>query len=137
MSLTNGDSVKPALAAHLSPYSSTSSSRVGTPGNDASIHRVKNVPGYTTPVFSGKQAQRAKVHETVAAKGFIPRELVKNEVAWFYDNLGIDDTYFSNESVEVISDHILALFGAKVYPSVHGIRRCADRQAPGPCLYQT
>jgi glutamate dehydrogenase len=28
--------------------------------------------------------------------------------------LGIDDTYFSNESVPVISDHIIALFGAKV-----------------------
>ena len=47
-------------------------------------------------------------------KGFVPRELVPNEVAWFYDHLGIDDTYFTLESTEVIADHILALFGAKV-----------------------
>jgi glutamate dehydrogenase len=47
-------------------------------------------------------------------QGFIPRELVANEVQWFYAHLGIDDTYFRNESVEVISDHIIALFGAKV-----------------------
>ena len=33
---------------------------------------------------------------------------------WFYAHLGIDDTYFLNESIEVISDHIIALFGAKV-----------------------
>lgn len=47
-------------------------------------------------------------------QGFVPRELIANEVNWFYSHLGIDDTYFQNESVSVISDHILALFGAKV-----------------------
>ncbi|KAH9953118.1 NAD-specific glutamate dehydrogenase [Russula dissimulans] len=83
-------------------------------GSDISLHRIKNLPGYTTPVFEGKEEQRAKVQENVAAKGFIPRELVANEVQWFYAHLGIDDTYFRNESVEIISDHIIALFGAKV-----------------------
>jgi glutamate dehydrogenase len=103
-------------------------------GSDVSLHRIKNLPGYTTPVFKGKEEQRAKVQENVAAKvrvslitaacpicgtestrqGFIPRELVANEVQWFYAHLGIDDTYFRNESIEVISDHIIALFGAKV-----------------------
>ena len=48
------------------------------------------------------------------AKGFIPRELVVNEVGWFYNSLGIDDSYFQNETPEGISDHIIALFGAKV-----------------------
>lgn len=47
-------------------------------------------------------------------QGFIPRELVSGEVNWFYSGLGIDDTYFQNESIEVISDHIIALFGAKI-----------------------
>jgi glutamate dehydrogenase len=37
-----------------------------------------------------------------------------NEVAWFYSQLGIDDTYFSSTSVEQISEHIIALFGAKI-----------------------
>jgi glutamate dehydrogenase len=49
-----------------------------------------------------------------SSQGFIPRELIANEVNWFYSQLGIDDTYFQNESPSVISDHILALFGAKV-----------------------
>jgi glutamate dehydrogenase len=77
-------------------------------------NRVENLPGYTTPVFKGKEEQRALVENDVASKGFIPRELVANEVQWFYSNLGIDDTYFQNESREVISDHIIALFGAKI-----------------------
>ncbi|KAG2066702.1 NAD-specific glutamate dehydrogenase [Suillus decipiens] len=91
----------------LSPASSKASS-------EASLQRVKNLPGYTTPVFKGKEEQRANVQADVAAKGFIPRELVANEVNWFYSQLGIDDTYFQNESPSVISDHIIALFGAKV-----------------------
>ncbi|TFK40459.1 NAD-specific glutamate dehydrogenase [Crucibulum laeve] len=82
--------------------------------SDSSIHRIKNIPGYTTPVFKGKEEQRALIENEVAAKGFIPRELVPGEVNWFYSNLGIDDTYFQNESREVISDHIIALFGAKI-----------------------
>ncbi|EMD39382.1 hypothetical protein CERSUDRAFT_93416 [Gelatoporia subvermispora B] len=52
------------------------------------------------PLFKEKEEQRAKVQSMVAAK--------------FYSHLGIDDTYFANESIEVISDHIIALFGAKV-----------------------
>lgn len=83
-------------------------------GSEASLHRVDNAPGYTTPIFKGKEEQRALVESDVAAKGFIPRELVAGEVNWFYSNLGIDDTYFQNESREVISDHIIALFGAKI-----------------------
>ncbi|CAL1713556.1 unnamed protein product [Somion occarium] len=81
---------------------------------DSSLQRLKNVPGYSTPVFKGKEEQRAKVQATVVQKGFIPRELVSNEVNWFYTFLGIDDTYFHSETVEVIADHIIALYGAKV-----------------------
>ncbi|KAH7926488.1 NADH-dependent glutamate dehydrogenase [Leucogyrophana mollusca] len=98
--------------SHLNgPYGSNASSRTSS---EASLPRVKNLPGYTTPVFKGKEEQRAKVQADVANKGFIPRELVANEVNWFYSQLGIDDTYFQNESPSVISDHIIALFGAKV-----------------------
>ncbi|KAG1869058.1 Glutamate/Leucine/Phenylalanine/Valine dehydrogenase-domain-containing protein [Suillus subalutaceus] len=83
-------------------------------GTEVSLQRVRNLPGYTTPKFNGKDEQRAKVKVDVTAKGFIPRELVENEVDWFYSQLGIDDTYFQNESSSVISDHIIGLFGAKI-----------------------
>ncbi|KAG5721467.1 NAD-specific glutamate dehydrogenase [Termitomyces sp. T112] len=103
----NPPHLDPNILAALRPSSARNLS-------DASLNRVKNLPGYTTPVFKGKDEQRALVEQDVASKGFIPRELVANEVNWFYTNLGIDDTYFQNESRAVISDHIIALFGAKI-----------------------
>ncbi|KAJ7435369.1 hypothetical protein B0H11DRAFT_1756208 [Mycena galericulata] len=76
---------------------------------------VKDLPGYTTLVFAGKDAQRTLVEKEVAAKGFVSAPLVSGEVAWFYTNLSIDDTYFANESPAVISDHSEA-------PGVHQAR---------------
>lgn len=43
-------------------------------------------------------------------RGSIPREPVANEVTWCYSYLGIEETYFPNVTVPVISDHIVALF---------------------------
>lgn len=36
--------------------------------SETSVQRVKNLPGYTTPVFKGKEEQRAKVQAAVAGK---------------------------------------------------------------------
>ncbi|KAJ7444126.1 NAD-specific glutamate dehydrogenase [Mycena galericulata] len=57
---------------------------------------VKDLPGYTTLVFAGKDAQRTLVEKEVAAKGFVSAPLV------------------SGESPAVISDHIIALYAAKI-----------------------
>lgn len=86
----------------------------GSSGASTPLHKIANVPGYATPPFKGKDEQYIKVHQSVLQTGFIPAELVKGEVNWFYKSLGIDDTYFENESVQVITDHIIALYGAKV-----------------------
>jgi hypothetical protein len=40
--------------------------------------------GYTTTVFEGKHDQMIKVCAHIKEKGFIPVELINNEVAWFY-----------------------------------------------------
>ena len=46
-----------------------STGHLAVPGQHADIiQRLKNVPGYTTPVFKGKEEQRAKVQATVAQK---------------------------------------------------------------------
>ncbi|THG97604.1 hypothetical protein EW145_g7585 [Phellinidium pouzarii] len=82
--------------------------------SSASGHVLKNAPGYTTPVFVGKNAQRKAVEEIVRTGGFVPAPLVASEVAWFFDHLGIDDTYFAAESPAGVADHVLALFGAKI-----------------------
>ena len=86
--------------------------------------RTFDESGYNSTVFQGKQEQLQKVVEYVKAKGFLPQDLVHNEVSWFYGyfvsfltkfrNLGIDDLYFQLESVETIASHIMALYGAKI-----------------------
>ena len=47
-------------------------------------------------------------------KGFFPSDFVVSETNWFYNNLGIDDTYFQTESVDAIATQILSLYAAKV-----------------------
>lgn len=47
-------------------------------------------------------------------KGFFPSDFVISETTWFYNMLGIDDTYFQTESVDAIVSHILSLYAAKV-----------------------
>jgi glutamate dehydrogenase len=40
--------------------------------------------GYSDNIFAGKNEQQAQVCAYIEEKGFIPKELVQNEVAWFY-----------------------------------------------------
>ena len=80
---------------------------------------MKDTTAYNEHVFLGKQAQMLQVSELVADRKFIPREIVNNEVSWFYGNLGIDDMYFQQESVQTIAAHILSLYSAKIDASVN------------------
>ncbi|KAI9478004.1 MAG: Glutamate/Leucine/Phenylalanine/Valine dehydrogenase-domain-containing protein [Benjaminiella poitrasii] len=77
-------------------------------------HVLNNESGYTANVFAEKESQMLKVCENLEKIGFLPKELVHNEVQWFYTNLNIDDYYFALESVETISNHIMSLYGAKI-----------------------
>jgi hypothetical protein len=69
----------------LTPYQLASNYK-----NNKSQFDLSHDSGYNTFVFSGKAEQRARVQERVAATGFLPRGLVKFEVDWFYDSLGIE-----------------------------------------------
>ncbi|KAN0063542.1 NAD-dependent glutamate dehydrogenase [Thecaphora frezii] len=105
--LENVANVKQALlSAASTPHRSGSHTPVD--------HILSNNVGYVDTVFEGKAEQAKQVKSLLAGKGFIPPDLVEAEVDWFYQNLGIDDTYFALENVETIADHILALFGAKI-----------------------
>lgn len=57
--------------------------------------------GYVAPKFEGKEHQMEEVMDQVEEKGFIPPEFVESETKWFYDELGIDDMYFSTETAQV------------------------------------
>ncbi|KAI8921769.1 Glutamate/Leucine/Phenylalanine/Valine dehydrogenase-domain-containing protein [Entophlyctis helioformis] len=88
-------------------------SSLGVPG--AKVAKVADAVGYASTVFAGKADQMQHVSTYVAERGFIPKELVNNEVSWFYGNLGIDDMYFQQESVETIAQHIMSLYAAKIF----------------------
>ncbi|KAK3703079.1 NAD-dependent glutamate dehydrogenase [Vermiconidia calcicola] len=71
-------------------------------------------PGYVAPKFEGKDQQMEEVMDAVEEKGFIPGDLVETEVKWFYNELGIDDMYFSTENAEAITSYVHSLYAAKV-----------------------
>lgn len=45
---------------------------------------LNNESGYATNVFAEKNEQMVQVCENLENLGFLPKELVKNEVTWFY-----------------------------------------------------
>ncbi len=57
---------------------------------------------------------RAAVMDLIEEKGFLPTEFIASETEWFYNALGIDDMYFSTESVEAVASNILSLYAAKL-----------------------
>ncbi|CAG8090036.1 unnamed protein product [Penicillium salamii] len=87
---------------------------LGMPGTPQ--HRVlsEEDPGYIAATFEGKQKQMEQVMDQLEEKGFFPSDFVISETTWFYNMLGIDDTYFQTESVDAIVTQILSLYAAKV-----------------------
>lgn len=71
--------------------------------------------GYNPIRFAGKLSQRDLVIKSLENKNMIPAAKIKDEVTFFYEKLGIDDVYFSEESVEIIVGHIISLYGAKCH----------------------
>jgi glutamate dehydrogenase len=109
-----GQLTDPADTHSSSPDSATPRVNVGNELLTQKVQKVQNVPGYNTPPFSGKDVQRQQVISHISSKGFMPKDLIPIEVGWFYNNLAIDDSYFQSETVEAISNNILALYGAKL-----------------------
>lgn len=95
-------------------------------------------PGYVAPKFEGKEAQMEQVMDSVEEKGFIPPELVESETKWFYQELGIDDMYFSTESAEAIESHVHSLYAAKVAAYARDDKRLEirlDKEAADHAVY--
>lgn len=49
----------------------------------AKSHTIGDL-GYNANVFAGKNDQMVQVGEYLNNSGFLPKELVQNEVSWFY-----------------------------------------------------
>lgn len=76
--------------------------------------------GYVASVFESKHDQINKVMDQLDSTGLIPENLIESETKFFYENLGIDDTYFASESVENIASNILAIYAAKIDAAING-----------------
>ena len=50
--------------------------------------------GYKSSPFPLKASQQTAVTRILAESGFMPQELVAGEVDWFYNHLGIENSYF-------------------------------------------
>ncbi|KAJ5605851.1 Glutamate dehydrogenase NAD-dependent [Penicillium lagena] len=87
---------------------------LGIPGSPSPRVLSEEDPGYIAAKFEGKQKQMEQVMDQLEEKGFFPSDFVISETSWFYNMLGIDDTYFQTESVENIVTQILSLYAAKV-----------------------
>ena len=78
------------------------------------------------------------VLDIVDQKGFIPPDFVESETRWFYEELGIDDSYFATESVDNIVNHIHSLYAAKVAAYARDDKRLEirlDKEAVDHAVY--
>ena len=92
---------------------------LGVPGaaqSNQSLHKIlsDHSSGYVAQQFDGKKEQMEGVMDLIEEKGFLPAEFIASETEWFYNTLGIDDMYFSTETVEAIASNILSLYAAKL-----------------------
>ena len=46
--------------------------------------RKMSIDGYSSNIFDGKPEQMTQVANFISSKGFLPFDLIENEVAWFY-----------------------------------------------------
>lgn len=74
----------------------------------------EDATGYTRTVFKGKEAQMKDVAAALSKTGLIPSARIESEISWFYNRLGIDESYFADDTVDNIASYILSLFSAKV-----------------------
>lgn len=93
MAVNNGASAIPRPHHHMRSASIISSSSFlpvsglgnGTAlGSSAASSSNVSVDGYSKNVFDGKASQIANVARIIDQQGFIPKDLIQNEVSWFY-----------------------------------------------------
>ncbi|CCK72845.1 glutamate dehydrogenase (NAD(+)) KNAG_0L02290 [Huiozyma naganishii CBS 8797] len=86
--------------------------RLQTP--DIASLSISSLSDYHVFDFPGKDLQREQVVDLLDQQGFIPDDLIEQEVEWFYTELGIDDVFFAKEDPQVLSNLILTLYSAKL-----------------------
>ncbi|CCE63716.1 hypothetical protein TPHA_0F02350 [Tetrapisispora phaffii CBS 4417] len=81
---------------------------------DISALSISSISDYHVFDFPGKDLQREQVIDLIDQQGFIPDDLIEQEVDWFYNSLGIDDLFFARETPELLSSIIHSLYASKL-----------------------
>lgn len=124
---------------HLHLPTSNTTSLIPNPSlqhvmSDISALSISSMSDYHIFNFPGKDLQRERVIDTLDKQGFIPTDLIEQEVDWFYNKLGIDDLFFSNENntPELLSDIIHTLYASKLESFAKARLMGGDTNAPTP-----
>ncbi|CCC69620.1 hypothetical protein NCAS_0D00390 [Naumovozyma castellii] len=81
---------------------------------DISALSISSLSDYHAFDFVGKDLQREAVIDILDNSGFIPDDLIEQEVDWFYNSLGIDDLFFARESPQLLANIIHSLYASKL-----------------------
>ncbi|KAH8758908.1 hypothetical protein F5883DRAFT_682253 [Diaporthe sp. PMI_573] len=88
------------------------------PEEDIVRRKIEVINAIVACAFVYEPLQRTQSFERlktlILKNGWVPEERVDAQIAWFYNELGIDDVYFQLEAPSVIADHITSLYTAKV-----------------------
>ncbi|EDO16952.1 hypothetical protein Kpol_1041p10 [Vanderwaltozyma polyspora DSM 70294] len=101
----------------LKQGSTPNTASISTPSNappDISALSISSMSDYHVFDFPGKDLQREQIIDLLDQQGFIPDDLIEQEVDWFYNSLGIDDLFFSKESPDVLANIINSLYASKL-----------------------
>ena len=96
------------------PHSSKPSSSHALTDRSYSAVKVQKAVPETFSSKVDKKAQAERVISILEEDGMLPKERIRSEVNWFYEDLGIDITYFIMENAETIAGHIVSLYAAKI-----------------------
>ncbi|KAL3229247.1 NAD-specific glutamate dehydrogenase [Nakaseomyces bracarensis] len=89
--------------------------RLGNPEvPEISALSISSISDYHAFEFPGKEQQREQVLDLLDQQGFIPDDLIEQEVDWFYNSLGIDDLFFSRETPQLLANIIHSLYASKL-----------------------
>eukprot|EP01135_Chromosphaera_perkinsii_P003700 Nk52_evm18s252 gene=Nk52_evmTU18s252 len=76
--------------------------------------RNNNRDDYKSYHFTGKEEQMTEVQMLIKQRDMIPDAVVFSEVAWFYEELGIEDTFFRTEPASKIAEFVMSIYAAKI-----------------------
>lgn len=75
---------------------------------------ISSMSDYHVFDFPGMDLQKEQVVDLLDQQGFIPDDLIEQEVTWFYEVLGIDDLFFAKQTPEMITSVINSLYASKL-----------------------